>query len=132
MGAIVWLLDNVFNPTHINHLVLIRDLPNAVVWPFVAELDGEVQWKQNLDFHGGPGAAGPAGLVVADIHQAWFSGDLSIRGRAGRTLATVEIDPHGRYGGRLVVRVTRSGEALTAWNRLPAENSAQAQGETTH
>ena len=69
LGAIVWLLDNVFNPTHINHLVLIRDLPNAVVWPFVAELDGEVQWKQNLDFHGGPGAAGPAGLVVADIHQ---------------------------------------------------------------
>lgn len=132
LGAIVWLLHNVFNPTDINHLVLIRDLPNAVVVPFVAELDGEVQWKQHLDFHGGPGAGGPAGLVVADIHQAWFSGDLSMRDRAGRTLVTVEINPHGRYGGTLVVRLTGSGEALTAWNRLPGEESAQSQEESIH
>lgn len=130
LGAIMWLLHKLLNPTDINHLVLIRDLPNAVGGPFVAELDGKVQWKQNLRFTGGPGASGPASLLVADIHHAWFSGDLSIRDHDGRTLVTVEINPHGRYGGTLVVRVTRSGEALTAWNCLPKE-SAQAEEETT-
>ena len=131
LGAIMWLVLKRLNPTDINHLVLIKDVPNEVGGPFTAELAGRVQWKQNLNFTGGPGASGLASLLVADIQHAWFPGDLSIRDHDGKTLMKVEITPHGRYGGTLVVRVTRSGEALTAWNRLPRQESAQAEEETT-
>jgi len=130
--GIMWCLYLVFNPDDINHLVLIRDVPGEHAAPFAAELNGEVQWTQKLEFHGGHGThAPPAAVAVADIHRAWFSGELSINDSGGATLAQVDLSPPGRYCGTLVVRLTQSGKTLAAWNRLPGKGSIKGEEMTS-
>lgn len=117
--AIVWFLDRSINPHNMNHLILIREVPDAESIPDRAVLIGDVNWEQAFDFYGGGRVNS---LTVANIAHPWNRGTLSIYERDGDLLASVKLRPPGRYCGGLVILLTEEGETLTAWNQLPVKH----------
>ncbi len=69
-----------------------------------------------------PGPKKSISVHVADVHHAWFDGTIHLKDKAGTAIASIPIQPRGRYGGTLVVLIDEDGVSHSAWNEVPNQS----------
>lgn len=110
------------NPTDRNHIVIIGKENVEHTHPLHATLNGGISWKQSLRFYGGWHRQDGRSLSVANVANPWWDGRLSITDNQGTEIASVEIRPHGRYCGALVIVIDEDGQLDSAWwNAMPTD-----------
>src|SRR5262245_58722910 len=116
-----WALHRAFNPSDLNHLVIIRQNATEFSAPLQATLHNgnRIQWKMTLDLGTRPGSLEKAPLDVVNIPNAWLGERLRITDSLGQVLADVEVQPRGRYCGSLVILIDQDGQAHAAFNEMP-------------